>query len=556
MGKTTRVLVIVPSLITTVWIDFIKPIERLKETHRNLDFKLIPAGKVKPEDFAQADKAIFCRLIEPSFLWLINECAQRKIPYIYQLDDNFFHIDPGTFIGSYIRQPFRIHALREFLRCASLVRVTSPNLLETVSAYNSNVKLYRTYFATGNAADQGNDPQNITQQIEGTIPYAEEMVRIVYSSSRHHGDSLQDQFSPALVKILKEYPGQVQLTFWGVKPNDEVLEQTLGFRYRPFVGDYDDFHRQFQEAQFTIGLAPMVDDYFHNSKTNNKYREYGGMGVAGIYSKTPIYTSCVRDMENGLLVGASADEWYQAVKKLIDDRVLLNRIRRQAAADVKANFNIDGYTAELQKDLDSLAPKSYSSTGLFWNKKILAKISTDFEAVAGTGEFYSQFRSFYKALHNGTLSSQKSEGVSYFIFSNNMPFIKNLMKRGNSNQYVIFTSDEFIADHLLGSLKSACVLLSDRFETRPGLIRVDLNKNNVTYIADNSFIRTNDFLVKHFGFSTQQAFTDTVIPLKYRNALALAFRPWLGMGYAFGRAWRANKYLFKKIFDRVLEACL
>ena len=69
---------------------------------------------------------------------------------------------------------------------------------------------------------------------------------------------------------------------------------------------------------------------FYRSKTNNKFREYGASGIAGIYSHNDVYSQCVEHEVSGLLVANDADSWHDAIERLIEDEALRTRIQRQA----------------------------------------------------------------------------------------------------------------------------------------------------------------------------------------------------------------------------------
>jgi hypothetical protein len=105
------------------------------------------------------------------------------------------------------------------------------------------------------------------------------------------------------------------------------------------TSSYDKFLRQFSEAGFDIGLAPLRNDIFHLSKTNNKFREYGACRIAGIYSDVDVYSSCITHGETGLLVSNDPDSWYKAIAQLIEDRDLRDRIKNQARQFVQEHYS-------------------------------------------------------------------------------------------------------------------------------------------------------------------------------------------------------------------------
>ena len=68
-----------------------------------------------------------------------------------------------------------------------------------------------------------------------------------------------------------------------------------------------------------IGIIPLLDDRFNNSKSHLKFIEYSALRLATICSDVPSYRNVVRNGENGLLVDNTTDAWYMAIKKIVDD---------------------------------------------------------------------------------------------------------------------------------------------------------------------------------------------------------------------------------------------
>src|SRR5208282_2814412 len=124
-------------------------------------------------------------------------------------------------------------------------------------------------------------------------------IKIVYATSRTQ-DPLCAMFLPALARILSRYAGRVEAHFWGCRPPQ--FKSLPNVRHHGLICQYDRYLRRFSRAGYDIGLAPLPDDVFYRSKTNNKFREYGASGIAGIYSHNDVYSQCVQEGVSGLLV--------------------------------------------------------------------------------------------------------------------------------------------------------------------------------------------------------------------------------------------------------------
>jgi glycosyltransferase involved in cell wall biosynthesis len=257
-------------------------------------------------------------------------------PYIYDLDDNFFEISLNLPEGIYHRAPERIMQLETYIRSAGLVRVYSLTLETRVKQYTTKVKLLQA-------------PVNLSS-IPLTPPVRNSRkVRIVFSTSRTIEDELSEIFVQDLKRVLSEYPNEVEAHFWGYMPKS--LRGIPSVKFHRFIANYSKYLRTFYSSGYDIGLAPMKDDVFHNSKTNNKFREYGACWVAGIYSNSEVYADCVQDGVTGLLVSNKQGAWYEALKRLILDEQLRYDIQNNARSFVERQYGLDLFAFSLLKDI-------------------------------------------------------------------------------------------------------------------------------------------------------------------------------------------------------------
>lgn len=314
-----KVLAVLPGLIPSTQINIVTPLLDLCAL-RAVNFRLHLEGTVKAKDVNWADIVILCRNVEPGQAWFSYMLQQQK-PYIYDIDDNFFDIPGDSPVARYHRSPERLKMLTEYLRYASLVRVYSAPLYSRVLPINSKVvkvvppldfRHVRPRRAVGDT------------------------VKIVYATSRAD-DELFSIFLPALQKILKNYGPKIGVYFLGFTP--PALRKHPHVHTAPMIWNYPAFLRNFSSAGYDIGLAPLLDDVFHRSKTNNKFREYGACQIAGVYSNVDVYASCVRQNETGILVSNKTNDWYDALALLIENPHLRQKIQSAAHEFVRNNYS-------------------------------------------------------------------------------------------------------------------------------------------------------------------------------------------------------------------------
>jgi hypothetical protein len=308
-----RILAVLPGFIPSTMITVVKPLVNMHRAGR-IFARIMLEWQAKRKDIAWADAIVFCRNTDPRYAPLLAAANARGTPVIYDLDDNLFDLPPDCAELARLRETSRQAMLEKYLKTAALVRVYSQPLADRVATLNPRIA---QIFAP---VDLSLMPPLSDDRPLGPI-------KIVYATSRTQ-DALHTIFWPALVRILSRYAGRVEAHFCGCRPPQNV---TLpGIRHHGLICQYDRYLRCFSRAGYDIGLAPLPDDDFYRSKTNNKFREYGACGIAGIFSCNEVYCRCVRHEVSGLLVANADDDWYRAIERLIVDESLRMRIRRQA----------------------------------------------------------------------------------------------------------------------------------------------------------------------------------------------------------------------------------
>ena len=333
--EKVKILSILDNLIPSNIIGVIRPMLELQKRGL-ISFKLRYTIFYSEKDIASCDILILCRNICVKDLNILEYAKKYNKKIIYDIDDNFFDISVKSALGRYHRVSVHLYTLVKMIESASCVRVYSHIMEKKSLAINSNTQLVNSYFDFN--------------LLEKVIPVSNNSkIRIVFASSRSD-DVLESIYLPAIKKILQEYPDKVEYYQFGlISDSLKFMPNVYNLKIMP---NYNDFIHFFYRQGFDIGLAPLVDDVFHNSKTNNKFREYGAMRVAGIYSSTPVYADCVENYQTGVLVENTTEEWYCALKTLVESPELLENIKTNAQQNVKNKFSFES-TVQTWKDIIS-----------------------------------------------------------------------------------------------------------------------------------------------------------------------------------------------------------
>jgi glycosyltransferase involved in cell wall biosynthesis len=160
-------------------------------------------------------------------------------------------------------------------------------------------------------------------------------VRIGYPTSRR--SSVAPLLGPVVRHVAQKYAGSVEFDFVGWIPDN--LAGLSGVYLHPAITDYNHYLGFKISRSWDIGLAPLLGGLFEACKTNNKYREYGGCRVAGLYSGVSPYAECVVHKQNGYVAENTVDAWISALEALISSPSLRATIIENAFIDVDRNYS-------------------------------------------------------------------------------------------------------------------------------------------------------------------------------------------------------------------------
>jgi hypothetical protein len=300
----------------------------LRAAHGDLEIRY--AGTLFGAEVRRAH-VLISRFCMPSHAWLPRYLERRNVGYLYLLDDNFWALsaDVDPHLAAFYGHPAVVATLDQLVLGARAVVVWSRRLGEAVRARlpGTRVEYLNPPFDTDKASA-------LLASANGARGDAG-IVRIGYPTSRR--PAVAALLEAVVRHIAARFQGRVLFEFVGWMPDGlaDVRGVTL-FQHMP---DYEQYLAFKVSRRWDVGLAPLPGSAFDACKTSVKYREYGGCGIAGVYSNVPPYTDDVADGRTGLLVDNRVDAWVAALERLIESPEERRTIAANAKANVELNFS-------------------------------------------------------------------------------------------------------------------------------------------------------------------------------------------------------------------------
>ena len=240
-----------------------------------------------------------------------------KIKVVFEIDDDLFNISnshPEYLHYSEIRSD-----LLEVMKTSKITFCSTNRLKEIVSSHSKKVEVI------SNAIDEKTwltplDAVNKTR--------SSNILNIGYIGSYTHESDLlliKDAIERAKEILKKKHGIQLNMHVIGGTRKDESwfnrVKIPVGKNVYP---EYVEWLRNFIDWDFA--LAPLEQNKLNESKSGIKYLEYSMLSLPGIYSNCGEYGGLVNNLENGIIIDNSDDNWTNSIVQLATDIELRDRL--------------------------------------------------------------------------------------------------------------------------------------------------------------------------------------------------------------------------------------
>lgn len=280
---------------------------------------------------SDADVIVLQRVSFAHMAQAVSQIRAKGVAVVVDMDDDLTKIDPSNpafwamrtdGVGRMAHHNYR--NAHEACLTASLVTVSTPALLKIYAPHGRGVVI-----------------ENRIPASYLDIPHVDSAV-IGWPGSVHSHPADLYELGPAIQRLVREgaqYRGVGP--DYGETPGDGALRRALGLPEDPPVtGSVDMAEWPHRIAEIGVGLAPLAQTKFNESKSWLKPLEMMACGVPFVAQRFVEYQRLVRATRVGLLAGDPKD-WYRQVGKLVRD-ASLRQEQTAAGREIAGAMTIEG----------------------------------------------------------------------------------------------------------------------------------------------------------------------------------------------------------------------
>jgi ADP-heptose:LPS heptosyltransferase/GT2 family glycosyltransferase/glycosyltransferase involved in cell wall biosynthesis len=278
---------------------------------------------------------------------LLELLSRLKIPFLVDADDLFLERFPRHSARGQARRALE-ETFCALLEQAQMMTVSTAPLADAYKKYHNEVAVLP------NTADPLWWPEKRSREA------ASGEIRIGFFGSPVHGLDLAS-VAPALEEFLNEESGQTRLFVWGAFP--KVLREYPEIRQGgPFVRDYQVHLERLAQHPVDFAVVPLLDSPVNRCRSLIRFLELGWYGIPAIYSNVGEYADCLKNGQDGLLVGETTEDWLEALRKLRHDAQLRESIAHHARTTVEKFWTLDKHIQKYRDVLSRLGIKTGSTS--------------------------------------------------------------------------------------------------------------------------------------------------------------------------------------------------
>lgn len=265
-------------------------------------------------------------------------CEKLDVPFVLDIDDDWFEIPDDNPVWTKIGRKEWVNIML-MLEDVPFITTTNDYLAEKLVRHRQDKAPHSVIVIP-----------NMISTEEYEHPEFDNKDKVVIGwmgGSSHYKDFHDTGLTEGLERLMHEYKN-VEVHLCGMAL-DKYLPKSRVKHFDPKRGlQWLDLYK---ELNFDIGLAPLLGREFDKSKSNIKWQEYALMGACFVGSDIGPYTT-IRDGLTGYKVNNSSDQWYNTLKKLVDNPKERKRVASSAKELVIDEYSIENNWKRLKERIE------------------------------------------------------------------------------------------------------------------------------------------------------------------------------------------------------------
>jgi glycosyltransferase involved in cell wall biosynthesis len=309
-----NVLIFTEHLNATFYISFDIPLSAIYD-RKEINYAVISQDFIATIDLGEMKK--WAEIFKPSVVFMsryanpfgpdiLDFFRMKGVPVIYHMDDDLLHIPEslGDQIKKIHAEPSVLSSRRYLIENADLVYLSTSYLEEKLKIIFPKAKtfsgIYSAFTKTLNTVKR-----DFPKKVFG------------YMGSRGHRLDLNIALED-IRKVLESDSSIIFETFGTIGMPAELMRYGHQVRELPTCKNYYDFTKKLFELNWSVGLAPLVDNEFNRCKAPTKFLEYSAAYIPTIASNVKVYSDLITP-STGFLV---ENNWKDPILEVLNEPLI------------------------------------------------------------------------------------------------------------------------------------------------------------------------------------------------------------------------------------------
>lgn len=328
--RLPRVLLIYRSMIPSIRLCGHTQMQALCDAEQ-IEYRYTSIRRLARENLSWPDIVLLGRLDTRAEGYIARRLKQMGKYLIYILDDDLLNVPDNISSAKHYKTQEVRTQIEKMIQLSDAILSPSPLILEKYALAHTRCMLTE---------------EPALEPVSFKSHDSEKGITIGFAGSVDRVSDVENMLREVLERIQAEYGERVRFSFFGAIPS---FAQNLNAQVIPYMDSYEAYRRALNEAEWDIGLAPMMDSPFHRYKHYNKFCEYAAAGIVGVFSRQEPYLRLEQKIGIGRFCENTVQAWHEAIAGLIDNAQEREQLREQACRYAHEHLTAECIADELMR---------------------------------------------------------------------------------------------------------------------------------------------------------------------------------------------------------------